>query len=155
MHVHQSSALRIDGQSKQIAQRETHTTRVISLYHNLSSFAYWAKLMRVFVAFITLTVCKWELWDCLLAWFLSKGVRDSSGFALTYVDSPRRYDAGTLAIGHRVTPTELIPPGQDNFDIYGFCEPSCTSEVSIHTPAISSIVLVCHKVQVHIRSQSI
>ena len=69
----------------------------------------------------------------LLAWFLSKGVRDSSGFALTYVDSPRRYDAGTLAIGHRVNPTELIPPGQDNFDVYGFCEPSCTSEVSIHT----------------------
>ena len=69
----------------------------------------------------------------------SKGVNDSSGFELTYVDTPRRYDAGTLSIGHFVTRTELIPPGQDNFDVYGFCEPSCTSEVSIHTHAACSV----------------
>ena len=58
------------------------------------------------------------------------------------MDTPRRYDAGTLSIGHSVAPTELIPPGQDNFDVYGFCEPSCTSEVSIHAYTAYCIVLV-------------
>ena len=60
------------------------------------------------------------------------------------MDTPRRYDAGTLSIGHSVTPIELIPPGQDNFDVYGFCEPSCTSEVSIHTqPSTLFLCLAC------------
>ena len=68
---------------------------------------------------------------------------DSSGFEITYLDNPRRYNAGTLSIGHRVFYTELIPPGQDNFDVYGFCEPSCTSEVHEHTVMITEPIHVC------------
>jgi dopamine beta-monooxygenase len=57
-----------------------------------------------------------------------KGVKDFSGINIVYLDHPRKYDAGIMAIGHRITPFQLIPPGQDNFSVYGICDPSCTSK---------------------------
>ena len=74
---------------------------------------------------VTVIICH----DYLLT--LNTGVRDVSGFELTYVDIPRKYDAGVMTIGHTVNFMQIVPPHQDNFDIYGVCDSSCTSQVSI------------------------
>ena len=57
------------------------------------------------------------------------------------MDTPRRHNAGTLAVGVSVNPLMVIPPNLDNFDIYGVCDSSCTSPVSIET-----ILLYTHSV---------
>ena len=59
-------------------------------------------------------------------------MKDISGFELTYLDIPRKYDAGVMSIGYRIDFSQklIVPPHQDNFDIYGICDSSCTNQVS-------------------------
>ena len=54
------------------------------------------------------------------------GVLDNSGFEFTYQDCPRSFDAGVISVGHRVTPFMVIPPNQDNFNVFGVCNSDCT-----------------------------
>ena len=61
---------------------------------------------------------------------LLEGVVDSSGVELTYLDFPREHNAGSFAVGHKVTPHQLVPPKLPNFDVHGICNPSCNSQVS-------------------------
>ena len=57
------------------------------------------------------------------------GVTDYSGFQITYIETPRKYNSGSLAVGSDVTPYMVIPPQQENFDVYGICDTSCTGQV--------------------------
>ena len=54
------------------------------------------------------------------------GVMDNSGFEFTYLDTPRSFDAGVISVGHQVTPTMVVPPDRDNFNISGVCSTDCT-----------------------------
>jgi hypothetical protein len=56
------------------------------------------------------------------------GVTDYSGFQITYIETPRKYNSGSLAVGSDVTPYMVIPPQQENFDVYGICDMSCTGQ---------------------------
>jgi hypothetical protein len=56
------------------------------------------------------------------------GVTDYSGMQITYIDTPRKYDAGSIAVGATVTPFMVIPPHQENFNVYGICDTSCTGQ---------------------------
>ena len=56
----------------------------------------------------------------------SSGVIDNSGFEFTYLDDARCFDAGVMSVGNLVFPTMVIPPGLDNFDVFGVCDSSCT-----------------------------
>ncbi len=56
------------------------------------------------------------------------GVRDRSGFNLTYLSTGRKYDAGVLQVGHTVLPPSMIVPGRAvSYSIFGVCNSSCTS----------------------------
>ena len=82
------------------------------------------------------------------------GVSDFSGFELTYLDIPRKYDAGVMTIGYQVDLLQIIPPHQDNFNIYGVCNSSCTSQVStvyiMYIYVCSELSLICHHFIHHI-----
>ncbi len=54
------------------------------------------------------------------------GVRDRSGFNLTYLSTGRKYDAGVLEVGHDVTDDMVVPGRAVSFSIFGECHPSCT-----------------------------
>ena len=54
------------------------------------------------------------------------GVRDRSGFNLTYLSTGRKYDAGVLELGHDVTDDMVVPGRAVSFSIFGECHPSCT-----------------------------
>ena len=55
------------------------------------------------------------------------GVRDRSGFNLTYLSTGRKYDAGVLEVGHTVSPTMIVPGRAVSYSIFGVCNSSCTS----------------------------
>ena len=40
------------------------------------------------------------------------------------------HEAGVLPVGHRVTPSMIIPPNTDNYVIEGLCPGRCTEQVS-------------------------
>ena len=60
------------------------------------------------------------------------GVRDRSGFNLTYLSTGRKYDAGVLEVGHTVLPTMVVPGRAVSYSIFGECSSSCTSVCSLH-----------------------
>ena len=64
------------------------------------------------------------------------------------MDTPRRHNAGTVAVGVGVSPLMIIPPHLDNFNIYGVCESGCTRPVSMET--ITLIVCVSHNVLMYL-----
>ena len=55
------------------------------------------------------------------------GVRDRSGFNLTYLSTGRKHDAGVLEVGHTVLPTMIVPGRAVSYSIFGVCNSSCTS----------------------------
>ena len=55
------------------------------------------------------------------------GVRDRSGFNLTYISTGRKYDAGVLEVGHTVLPTMVVPGRAVSYSVFGVCNSSCTS----------------------------
>ena len=57
------------------------------------------------------------------------GLIDSSGFQITYLDTPLKYDAGALLFGSGVFRFMVIPPKMDTFDVYVMCDSSCTAKV--------------------------
>ena len=54
---------------------------------------------------------------------------DSSGLQLTYSSIPRTFEAGVLQVGHAVSKFMIVPPGTNNFDVFGDCSSHCTSLV--------------------------
>ena len=70
------------------------------------------------------------------------GVRDRSGFNLTYLSTGRKYDAGVLEVGHDVTDDMVVPGRAVSFSIFGECHPSCTS-VIFCLLAADHVVLAC------------
>ena len=50
---------------------------------------------------------------------------------VTYLSTGRKYNAGAVSIGHAVTPAMIVPPRVSKFSIYGTCDSSCTSKVSV------------------------
>ena len=61
---------------------------------------------------------------------LKSGIIDDSGFRLFLTNKLRKYDAGTLLIGHKVEATMIIPP-KTNWKITGHCMPDCTQKVCL------------------------
>eukprot|EP00731_Ephydatia_muelleri_P011378 Em0006g272a len=58
---------------------------------------------------------------------LTSGVRDSSGFLITYTSIAPTYEAGVLTLGHAVSPLMIIPPRDPSFTVYGTCDSTCTT----------------------------
>nr|XP_027217094.1 DBH-like monooxygenase protein 1 [Penaeus vannamei] len=58
---------------------------------------------------------------------LRKGVVDSSGVRIMYSEKLRQHDAGILTLGHTVSPTHIIPPGQ-KWTTVALCTADCTDE---------------------------
>ncbi|XP_069961322.1 DBH-like monooxygenase protein 1 [Cherax quadricarinatus] len=58
---------------------------------------------------------------------LKPGIVDSSGVRIMYTQKLRRYDAGILTLGHTVSPTHIIPPGQ-NWNTVAHCTAACTEK---------------------------
>ena len=58
-------------------------------------------------------VCHWSMHACSLT-----GVKDSSGFLITYSRIAPTYKAGVLIIGHVTTPLMIIPPRDPSFSVW-------------------------------------
>ncbi|XP_019633120.1 PREDICTED: DBH-like monooxygenase protein 1 homolog [Branchiostoma belcheri] len=56
---------------------------------------------------------------------------DSSGIRIHYTPVLRTHDGGVLQIGAEVSPTMMIPPGADRFNVYAYCSSSCLQEVHV------------------------
>ncbi|XP_064648507.1 DBH-like monooxygenase protein 1 [Lineus longissimus] len=59
---------------------------------------------------------------------LRSDVVDSSGFLLIYTPILRANDIGVLLVGRAVSQTHIIPPKQEKFVSYSFCNTKCTDE---------------------------
>jgi hypothetical protein len=57
-------------------------------------------------------------------------VIDNSGLRIFYTEKLRENDAGTMFLGHRVTPFQMIPQFQDEFRTHSFCSKECTENVT-------------------------
>lgn len=75
----------------------------------------------------------WIFYFKVLYSFSITGVVDSSGVRIMYSEKLRQHDAGILTLGHTVSPTHIIPPGQ-KWTTVALCTADCTDEV------ISSVV---------------
>lgn len=62
---------------------------------------------------------------------------DSSGMQIHYTDQLRNYDIGILEVGLEYTDKMAIPPGQEAFDLTGYCISECTRAVS--TPSNTAL----------------
>lgn len=48
-----------------------------------------------------------------------------------YTQKLRQYDAGIVTLGHTVSPTHIIPPGQ-KWNTVAHCTKACTEKVCMH-----------------------
>jgi len=63
--------------------------------------------------------------------FIFSDIRDNSGIRLIYTPNLRRYDAGSLAVGHVTSGNFLVvPPHLDTFEIEGGCSSDCLGGVN-------------------------
>lgn len=51
---------------------------------------------------------------------------DSSGLRLYFTNKLRKHDIGILEIGLEYSAKNSIPPGQNNFELQGYCVSECT-----------------------------
>nr|XP_045584690.1 DBH-like monooxygenase protein 1 homolog [Procambarus clarkii] len=58
---------------------------------------------------------------------LKKGVVDGSGIRLYHTEKLRQYDSGVFSVGHSVSSSHIIPPGQ-NWKTIGHCFSECTRQ---------------------------
>ncbi|CAJ0581531.1 unnamed protein product, partial [Mesorhabditis spiculigera] len=58
---------------------------------------------------------------------LTTGVVDSSGLRLSFTPELRPFDAAMMAVGTHWSDSMMIPQGQLDFPLTGFCTPECTS----------------------------
>ncbi|CAJ0573153.1 unnamed protein product, partial [Mesorhabditis spiculigera] len=58
---------------------------------------------------------------------LTTGIIDSSGLRLSFTPELRPFDAAMMAVGTHWSDSMMIPPGQLDFPLTGFCTPECTS----------------------------
>ena len=58
------------------------------------------------------------------------GLVDNSGIRIYYTEKLRQYDAGVMNLGHKVEPTQIIPPREPKWDSIGHCIADCTKAVS-------------------------
>ncbi|XP_037072924.1 DBH-like monooxygenase protein 1 [Pollicipes pollicipes] len=73
------------------------------------------------------------------------GLKDSSGIEMFFTRSLRPVEAGILSVGHSVTSTQLIPPGQKNFITASVCAGTCTEKhLPIEGVQIHSVLLHAH-----------
>ncbi|XP_037076217.1 DBH-like monooxygenase protein 1 homolog [Pollicipes pollicipes] len=73
------------------------------------------------------------------------GLKDSSGIELFFTRSLRPVEAGVLTVGHAVSSTQLIPPGQKNFITASVCAGACTEEyLPSEGVQIHSVLLHAH-----------
>ncbi|XP_069169748.1 DBH-like monooxygenase protein 1 [Procambarus clarkii] len=63
---------------------------------------------------------------------LRTGIVDSSGVRIMYTQKLRQYDAGILTLGHTVSPTHIIPPGQ-SWNTVAHCTAACTERTLPHS----------------------
>ncbi|XP_071533457.1 DBH-like monooxygenase protein 1 [Panulirus ornatus] len=56
-----------------------------------------------------------------------KGIVDGSGLRIFHTEKLRQYDAATLALGHSVSPTHIIPPAQ-RWKTIAHCSSECTQQ---------------------------
>lgn len=54
----------------------------------------------------------------------------------TYLNERRKYNAGMLAVGQRVSHSMTIPPGASNFTISAFCPSDCMDEDGIFQSSV-------------------
>ncbi|EDV25405.1 expressed hypothetical protein [Trichoplax adhaerens] len=54
------------------------------------------------------------------------GLRDSSGMRFYYTHQLRQYDAGVFEIGQATSPFMVIPEGQTQWEVAGYCSENCT-----------------------------
>ena len=66
--------------------------------------------------------------SCLIAGAYT-GVIDNSGMRIYYTTEPSEFNAGSIALGHIVTPNMIVPPGVERFTIAGICSADCTQQV--------------------------
>ncbi|KAK7083170.1 DBH-like monooxygenase protein 1 [Halocaridina rubra] len=58
---------------------------------------------------------------------LQQGIVDNSGIRIFHTENLREYDAGIIMMGHDVSPSMMIPPGQQWLTI-GICSGECTQK---------------------------
>jgi dopamine beta-monooxygenase len=49
---------------------------------------------------------------------------------MLYTPNLRKYDAGILETGVIYSDAMALPPGENGFDVHGYCMPQCTAQVS-------------------------
>ena len=54
---------------------------------------------------------------------------DNSGMRFTITRTPREYNASVSGVGAEVNSNLFVPPNIAEFDIYGYCNSDCTSQV--------------------------
>jgi len=58
-------------------------------------------------------------------------VTDNSGIRVLYTDQLRENDGGVIAVGHKISPFQTVPPSMPSFTAMGYCVSECTSQVSL------------------------
>lgn len=88
--------------------------------------------------------------------FLLSDLRDNSGVRLFYTSKLRKFDSGTLVIGHGVDPTQVIAPEHRSWTTLGHCGSQCTEKVVflIITYSINKLELMNAKRKRKIRRRS-
>lgn len=69
---------------------------------------------------------------------------DSSGVRIHYTDRLRENDIGILEVGLEYTDKMAIPPGQEAFDLTGYCISECTRAVrrNVHVQLLMIIFVL-------------
>ncbi len=63
-----------------------------------------------------------------------------------YTATPRRFDSGTLLMGRAVSQTMIIPPGAEQFTVFGECSAECTEQLV----CVLYMIIVCICIYAHI-----
>ncbi len=60
-------------------------------------------------------------------------ISDSSGMKFFYTSTERTFSSGFLFLGHDVQPSMIIPPGVQDYRVFGECSSDCTSAHVSHS----------------------
>ena len=91
----------------------------------------------------------------LLACTMCIGVRDRSGFNLTYLSTGRKYDAGVFEVGHSVTDEMVVPGRAVSYSIFGECRSNCTLVCSLHACSLETCMLHLQLVTIYFSLQNL
>ncbi len=87
---------------------------------------YSSNLLTKHIFYLTpaINACNYNLYDISS---IHADIVDSSGMSFYYTSTKRTFDAGSLFLGHSVTRSMIIPPGAQNYRVFGECSSDCTS----------------------------